>query len=137
LLEPWKTKKLDVNTVVQIVAIAPVVAVVREPVTKDVMSLVKVHAKMSVTKDVDTHVKVLVKTNVYSPAMEAVVEAAQCKHGHNKQQTTTIRLSEKHHLHRYEGLPVGLQILLSRGQEREGTDALGGGQNLHRLCARP
>ena len=45
-----------------------------------------------------------------------------------------IRHGEEHHLHRHEGLPVGLQILLPCGQEREGTDALGGGQDLHRLC---
>lgn len=54
-----------------------------------------------------------------------------------KPRLLAIRHGEEHHLHRYEGLPVGLQILLPRGQERERADALGGGQDLHRLCARP
>ena len=36
--------------------------------------------------------------------------------------------SEEYHLHRYEGLPVGLQVLLPRREELEGADALGGGK---------
>ena len=46
-----------------------------------------------------------------------------------------VRHGEEHHLHRHEGLPIGLQILLPRGKEREGTHALGCGQDFYRLCA--
>ena len=43
---------------------------------------------------------------------------------HDKYQRESILLAiwqgEEHHLHRHEGLPVGLQVLLSCGQKREG-----------------
>ena len=42
-----------------------------------------------------------------------------------------IRYCQEHHLYRYEGLSVGLQVLLPRGEEREGADALGGGEAGH------
>lgn len=38
-----------------------------------------------------------------------------------------IRCSQERHVHCYEGLPVGVQVLLSGREERKGADVLAGG----------
>ena len=40
---------------------------------------------------------------------------------------------EEHHVHRDEGLPAGVQILLPRGQEHKGAYDMGGGKGGYRL----
>ena len=45
--------------------------------------------------------------------------------------TVAVRHGEEHHVHRDEGLPTGLQILLFGGKELERADALGGGEASH------
>lgn len=64
--------------------------------------------------------------------MDALVAIGINHEFNNKEnRTLAIRHSEEHHLHRHEGLPVGLQILLPRWQKRERTHALGGSQDLY------
>ena len=46
-----------------------------------------------------------------------------------------VRHSEEHYFHRHQGLPAGLQILLSGGEECEGADVVGDGEAVCRLCA--
>jgi len=65
----------------------------------------------------------------------AIYNNKECDKNQRKPILLAVRYGEEHHLHRHQGLPVGLQILLPRGQKCEGTDALGGGQDLYRLCA--
>ena len=48
-----------------------------------------------------------------------------------------VRHGEKHHLHRHERLPAGLQVLLSGREECEGADVVGDGQDIYRLCTGP
>jgi len=38
---------------------------------------------------------------------------------------------EEHHLHRHQGLSIGLQVLLLGGEEHQGADVMGGGEGGH------
>lgn len=80
---------------------------------------------------------VLAKAHVITLALEVVEvtpEITKYAPNQRKARRLAVRYCEEHHLHRHEGLPAGLQILLPCRQEREGADALGGGQDLYRLC---
>lgn len=122
-------------------AVAPLdVVVVVGPANQVVAVVVILHAldhvKLIVTPIVQMDVIALVSSialiilHIEGLLREYDISKKQCS-------PLAVRHGEKHHLHRHQGLPVGLQVLLSCGQEREGTHALGGGKDLHRLCARP
>ena len=87
---------------------------------------VKILAIYHVKAVVMTPVRGLVKTLVGK-----VVTYIEYDHYKTKSKLLAVRHGEEHHLHRHQGLPIGLQILLPCGQEREGTDALGSGQDLY------
>ena len=107
------------NLDAEMLALIPAKLDAQEHVVRNAEMIVGVHAQLVVIMD----------------ALVAIGINNEFNYKENR--ILAVRLSEKHHLHRHKGLPVGLQILLPCGKEREGTDALGGGQDLHRLCARP
>lgn len=101
------------------VALAPVVIAVQDHVRTTVLVFVVV-----VVQDNVSVVKELVQDNVLE--QESI-------DGKNQRKPILMArwYGEEYYLHCHEGLPVGLQILLPRGEEREGTNALGGGEDLH------
>ena len=119
--------------------------VVKIAVFTDVISLVPAVVK-AIAKVLALVIALLVvladvRTVVYTVAegiTKQLLIINQKKHNDSikrRYSTLAVRHGEEHHLHRHQGLPVGLQILLPRGQERERANALGSGQDLHRLCA--
>ena len=61
-----------------------------------------------------------VRVRVLAHALEAAgitLDFTNYAQNQRKSRSMAVRHGEEHHLHRHQGLPVGLQILLPRGQE--------------------
>ena len=107
------------------------VLIVKVPVKENVKLLVQEAVVVTAVKEI---AGVVAKEHVIAHALEAVgITIVFTNNDPNKRKPRllAVRHGEEHHLHRHEGLPVGLQILLSCGQKREGADALGCRQNFY------
>lgn len=69
---------------------------------------------------------------IVQPAAAVQWPYSSNKHGYKRKRTVlAVRRGKKHNVHSHKGLPAGVQILLPRWEEREGADALGGGEGRH------